>query len=54
MEAITPAYPTRLSDARWAILAIYFAADSQLGRPRKTHLRAVVEAIPSSRRKLQF
>ena len=45
MEAITPAYPTRLSDAQWAILAVYFAADSPLGRPRKTNLRAVVEAI---------
>jgi len=45
MEATTPAYPTRLSDAQWATLAAYFAADSPLGRPRKTHLRAVVEAI---------
>ena len=45
MEATTPAYPTRLSDAQWAILAVYFAADSPLGRPRKTNLRAVVEAI---------
>ena len=45
MEAATPAYPTRLSDAQWAILAVYFAADSQLGWPRKTPLRAVVEAI---------
>ena len=45
MEATTPAYPTRLSDAQWAILAVYFAADSQLGRPRKANLRAVVEAI---------
>ena len=45
MEAATPAYPTRLSDAQWAILAVYFAANSPLGRPRKTNLRAVVEAI---------
>ena len=45
MEATTPAYPTRLSDAQWATLAVYFAADSPLGRPRKTNLRAVVEAI---------
>ena len=45
MEATTPAYPTRLSDAQWEILAVYFAADSPLGRPRKTNLRAVVEAI---------
>jgi len=44
MEATTPGYPTRLSDAQWAILAIYFAADSPLGRPRKNNLRAVVEA----------
>ena len=45
MEATTPAYLTRLSDAQWATLAAYFAADSPLGRPRKTNLRAVVEAI---------
>ncbi|PSO58694.1 MAG: IS5/IS1182 family transposase, partial [Cyanobacteria bacterium QH_7_48_89] len=45
MEATTPGYPTRLSDAQWEILAVYFAADSPLGRPRKTNLRAVVEAI---------
>ena len=45
MEATTPAYPTRLSETQWATLAAYFAADSQLGRPRKTNLRAVVEAI---------
>ena len=45
MEATTPAYPTRLSDAQWATLAVYFAADPLLGRPRKTNLRAVVEAI---------
>ena len=45
MEATTPAYPTRLSDAQWVTLAAYFAADSPLGRPRKTNLRAVVEAI---------
>ena len=34
MEATTPAYPTRLSNTQWATLAAYFAADSQLGRPR--------------------
>ena len=45
MEATTPAYPTRLSDTRWAVLAVYFATDSQLGRPRNTSLPAVVEAI---------
>ena len=45
MEATTPAYPTRLSDTQWETLAVYFAADSQLGRPRNTHLPAVVEAI---------
>ena len=45
MEATTPAYPTRLSDAQWAILAVYFAAYSLLGWLRKTHLRAVVDAI---------
>ncbi|PSO70002.1 MAG: hypothetical protein BRC37_16645 [Cyanobacteria bacterium QH_3_48_40] len=45
MEATTPAYPTRLSDTQWAVLAVYFATDSQLGRPRNTNLRAVVEAI---------
>jgi len=27
MEATTPAYPTQLSNAQWAILAVYFAAD---------------------------
>ncbi|PSP07382.1 MAG: hypothetical protein BRC51_00890 [Cyanobacteria bacterium SW_12_48_29] len=45
MEATTPAYPTRLSNTQWATLAAYFAADSQLGRPRNTNLPAVVEAI---------
>ena len=45
MGATTPAYPTRLSETQWATLAAYFAADSQLGRPRNTHLPAVVEAI---------
>ena len=45
MEATTPAYPTRLSDAQWATLAAYFAADSPLGQPRKTNLRAAIEAI---------
>ena len=45
MEATTPAYPTRLSEIQWATLAAYFAADSPWGRPRKTNLRAVVEAI---------
>ena len=45
MEATTPAYPTRLSDTQWETLAAYFAADSQLGQPRNTHLPAVVEAI---------
>ena len=45
MEATTPAYPTRLSETQWATLAAYFAADSQLGRPRNTHLPAVVETI---------
>ena len=45
MEATTPAYPTRLSDAQWATLAVYFAADPPLWRARKTNLRAVVEAI---------
>ena len=45
MEATTPAYPTRLSNTQWATLAAYFAADSQLGRPRNTSLPAVVEAI---------
>ena len=45
MKATTPAYPTQPSDAQWATLAVYIAADSQLGRSRKTHLWAVVEAI---------
>ena len=45
MEATTPAYPTRLSETQWETLAAYFAADSQLGRPRDTNLPAVVEAI---------
>ncbi|PSP09001.1 MAG: hypothetical protein BRC49_14485, partial [Cyanobacteria bacterium SW_10_48_33] len=34
-----------MSDAQWATLAVYFAADSPLGRPRNTSLPAVVEAI---------
>ena len=45
MEATTPAYPTRLSNTQWETLAAYFAADSQLGRPRNTNLPALVEAI---------
>ena len=45
MEATSPAYPTRLSETQSATLAAYFAADSQLGRPRNTNLPAVVEAI---------
>ena len=45
MEATTPAYPTRLSETQWATLAAYFAADSQLGRPRNTHLPAAIKAI---------
>ena len=44
MEATTPAYPTRLSETQWATLAAYFAADSQLGRPRNTNLRDVLRA----------
>ncbi|PSO59159.1 MAG: hypothetical protein BRC36_16310, partial [Cyanobacteria bacterium QH_2_48_84] len=40
-----PSLSTRLSETQWATLAAYFAADSQLGRPRNTSLPAVVEAI---------
>ncbi|PSO65767.1 MAG: hypothetical protein BRC36_02985, partial [Cyanobacteria bacterium QH_2_48_84] len=39
MEATTPAYPTRLRETQWATVAAYFAADSQLGRPRNTNLQ---------------
>ena len=45
MEATTPAYPTRLRETQWATLAAYFAADSQLGRPRNTNLPAAIKAI---------
>ncbi|PSO69093.1 MAG: hypothetical protein BRC42_12495, partial [Cyanobacteria bacterium QS_1_48_34] len=40
-----PSLSTRLSETQWATLAAYFAADSQLGRPRNTNLPALVEAI---------
>jgi len=31
METTTPVYPTRLSEAQWATLAAYFAANYPVG-----------------------
>src|SRR3954464_10401672 len=41
----TRSYPSDLSDARWAIIRPLLPADKALGRPRKTELRDVIDAI---------
>jgi putative transposase len=41
----TKLYPSDLTDARWAILEPLIPKDRPLGRPRKTCLRRVVDAI---------
>jgi transposase len=38
-------YASDLTDAEWAMIAPFLPAGSKRGRPRKTNLRAVVEAI---------
>ena len=38
-------YPTDLTDAHWALIAQHFLQERQGGRPRRTDLRAVVDAI---------
>jgi putative transposase len=38
-------YPSDLTDARWAILEPLLPQDRSLGRPRKTDLRRVLDAI---------
>ena len=38
-------YPSDLTDAQWAILEPLLPQDRPLGRPRKTSLRRVVDAI---------
>jgi len=38
-------YPTDLSDAEWEILAPHLPASRACGRPRKHHLREIVDAI---------
>ena len=38
-------YPTNLTDAQCALIARYFPPERQGGRPRRTDLRAVVDAI---------
>jgi putative transposase len=38
-------YPSDLSDARWAIIEPLLPPDRPLGRPRKTDLRDVIDAI---------
>jgi len=39
-------YASDLTDAEWTLIAPFLPAASKLGRPRKTNLRSVVEAIP--------
>jgi putative transposase len=41
----TKSYPSDLTDARWAIIEPLLPADRPLGRPRKTGLRDVIDAI---------
>ena len=41
----TKPYPSDLSDARWAIIEPLLPAARPLGRPRKTGLRDIVDAI---------
>ena len=41
----TKSYPSDLTDAQWAILEPLLPKDQPLGRPRKTGLRRVVDAI---------
>src|SRR3954471_16025233 len=41
----TKPYPSDLSDARWAIIEPLLPVDRPLGRPRKTDLRDVIDAI---------
>ena len=38
-------YQTDLSDAEWEILSSHLPAPSAYGRPRKHHLREIVDAI---------
>jgi hypothetical protein len=38
-------YASDLTDAEWTLIAPFLPAASKLGRPRKTNLRSVVEAI---------
>lgn len=38
-------YPTNLTDAQWALIARHLPPERQGGRPRRTDLRAVVDAI---------
>lgn len=38
-------YPTDLTDAQWALIAGHFPTPRRGGRPRRTDLRAVVDAI---------
>jgi putative transposase len=38
-------YPTNLTDAQWAAIARHFPPARHGGRPRRTDLRAVVDAI---------
>jgi len=38
-------YPTDLTDEEWSVIAPLFPAPSKKGRPRKTDLREVVNAI---------
>lgn len=38
-------YSTDLTDAQWAVLEPHLPAAQTGGRPRRTHLRAVTDAI---------
>lgn len=38
-------YASDLTDAEWAVIELHLPAPKPLGRPRRTDLRAVVDAI---------
>ena len=44
----TEPYPSDLTDAQWAVLEPLVPRAHELGRPRKTDLREVINAIFSS------
>ena len=42
---VTRGYASDLTDAEWALLLPFMPQPSRPGRPRKTHLRRVVDAL---------